>query len=348
MKVLGSDLKKGFLKVKVENLNDLWYLSDIIEEGDSVGGGVERKINLGGEGEKAKVIKKKFYCVIKVEKVDFNAEGHTLRLNGVIVSAPDDIPKGEHQAIGVELGEIISIFKEEWLGYQIDRINEAEKEVSNILVLIFDREESMFYMLEGQGPKLLLHLKGEVQKKAFEEGKGVFYKEIISKLKEYRERYKINTTIIASPSFWKEYLFSEMSDEDKKGVIQCSCSDVNEKTILEVLKRPELKHALQEDKNSREEGLIEELLENIHKNNAFYGVKEAREKIEIGNVILLLVSDKFIKQSREKGIYKQVEWMMKTAEKAKAKVTIISGEDAARKLDGLGGVAGVKRWKEEY
>ncbi|MEM4260024.1 MAG: mRNA surveillance protein pelota [Candidatus Woesearchaeota archaeon] len=348
MKVISSDFKKGFLKVKVENLNDLWCLSDIIEEGDSVGGIVERKINLSNEGEKAKITKKKFYCVIKTEKVDFNIENNSLKINGIIVTAPDDIPKGGYQSINVELGETISIIKDEWPSYQIDKILEVEKETSNILILIFDREESFFYLLENKGHKLLLHLKGEVQKKAFEGGKSVFYKDIIGKLKEYRERYKINTTIIASPSFWKEYLLSEMSEEDKKGIIQCSCSDVNEKTVNEVLKRPELKNALLEDKNSREELLIEELLANINKNNAFYGLKEAREKIEIGNVVKLLVSNRFIKQSREKGNSKQIDLLMRAADKLKAKVFIISGEEVAKKLDGLGGIAGIKIWKEEY
>jgi protein pelota len=348
MKILGSDLKAGFLKVSIDSLNDLWYLSDIIEVGDTVGGSVERKLNLGGEGEKAKIIKKRFFAVIRVEKVDFSAENDILRINGVIVQAPDDIPKGEHQSIPIELNTTVSITKQEWLSYQVDRINEATKQQSNILIVIFDREEAYFYTLKSKGFELLIQIKGDVQKKDFEDGKGNFYRDIADKIKEYRERLQIKTTIVASPSFWKEYLFKEMDDEESKGIISSSCSDVNDKTINEVLKRPELKRALEDDKQSQELTLIEELLANIHKNNAFYGMKESKEKIAVGNVITVLVSDLFIKECREKGIYRELDHLMKLAEKNKAKVILLSSDEAANKLSGLGGIAGIKRWKEEY
>ena len=36
MKKLGGDFKKGSVKLKVESLDDLWYLSQIIDIGDLV------------------------------------------------------------------------------------------------------------------------------------------------------------------------------------------------------------------------------------------------------------------------------------------------------------------------
>ena len=38
MKAIFSDIKKGEYKIKVENLDDLWYLNQIIEANDLVGG----------------------------------------------------------------------------------------------------------------------------------------------------------------------------------------------------------------------------------------------------------------------------------------------------------------------
>ena len=47
-----SDFKKGEAKVKIENLDDLWYLNQIIDSGDLVKGKTLRKIQIGQEGQR--------------------------------------------------------------------------------------------------------------------------------------------------------------------------------------------------------------------------------------------------------------------------------------------------------
>ena len=65
MKIIHQNLKHGEIKLKAENLDDLWYLSSIIEPGDLVRGQTERKIKLGDEGDRQqKVIKKKVTLAI--------------------------------------------------------------------------------------------------------------------------------------------------------------------------------------------------------------------------------------------------------------------------------------------
>ena len=59
MKLIHSDIKKGIVKVKVENLDDLWYLNRIIEKNDFIKGKTLRKIKIGEETQrKQKTIKK--------------------------------------------------------------------------------------------------------------------------------------------------------------------------------------------------------------------------------------------------------------------------------------------------
>ena len=55
MKIIHKDLKKGELKIKVDSSQDLWYLSNIIEQDDRVSGMTERKVKLGGTEEKSKI-----------------------------------------------------------------------------------------------------------------------------------------------------------------------------------------------------------------------------------------------------------------------------------------------------
>ena len=60
MKILKKDLKKGFAHLKTDSVEDLWYLSHIIDPGDSVRSSTERKIKIGGEDTRnQKVIRKK-------------------------------------------------------------------------------------------------------------------------------------------------------------------------------------------------------------------------------------------------------------------------------------------------
>ena len=59
MKILAFNPKGGTIKLKAENLDDLWYLSGIIEPKDLVTGLTQRKIKLGDSTEgNAKIIKK--------------------------------------------------------------------------------------------------------------------------------------------------------------------------------------------------------------------------------------------------------------------------------------------------
>ena len=44
MKKIFEDLKHGIVKIKIENLDDLWYLSTIVDKGDLVKGETFRKI----------------------------------------------------------------------------------------------------------------------------------------------------------------------------------------------------------------------------------------------------------------------------------------------------------------
>ena len=71
MKLINSDLKKGRVKVKIENLDDLWYLNQIIESHDIIKGKTFRKIKIGQEDQrKQKVSKKTVFLVVEVENVE--------------------------------------------------------------------------------------------------------------------------------------------------------------------------------------------------------------------------------------------------------------------------------------
>ncbi len=350
MQIIKKNLRQGEVTVKVNNPEDLWFLSQVINVDDSIKGKTERKIKIGKEDDrKQSVTRKTVFLEIKAEKIEFHKYSENLRISGIILQGPDDVPRGSHHTFNIEEGKVVTIKKEEWLGYQLEKIKEATQKLkTKILIVLMDREEALFALLKHQGYEALAKLKGEVAKKNVETGsKKNFYSEIITKLKEYDKRLEPRNIIIASPSFWKEYLMKEMPDELKEKITLSTCSDIKETAIQEVLQRPELFKVLESDRAAKELGMVEDLLKAISKDEACYGLKECKEKVEIGAVKELLVSYEFIHKTREQNKHKEVESMMKLAEKMKAKVHILSTEEAEKKLVGLGGIAGILRWKTQ-
>ena len=167
MKLLYSNLKKGEVKVLTQNLDDLWYLSTIIEPKDIMQGKTLRKIKTQTSEEKSKeATKRPIFLKLEVEKVEFSKHSSILRVSGIIKSAPEDIPLGEHHTFNIDDNTVITIIKEKWLRHQIDKLKEACSEAkSSLLICVHDREEAYFALFKKYDYEILAHIKGEVQKK---------------------------------------------------------------------------------------------------------------------------------------------------------------------------------------
>ena len=143
----------------------------------------------------------------------------------------------------------------------------------------------------------------------------------------------------------------EVRDEELKNkIILATCSSVGENAINEVIKRPETSEALKQDRIAKEYKLVEELFAEISKNNlASYGLKETKNSAEAGAVKHLLITDSLIQEKRMEEKYEEIEHIIKTADSAKGDITIISSDhEAGKKLDGLGGIAAILRYKISY
>jgi len=353
MRILHKNLKQGEIKIQVNTLDDLWYLSSIIEEKDCVAGPTERKIKIGDSERNQQVIRKTVFMEITVERVEFHKYANMLRVSGKITQGPEDVPRGTYHTFNVELNTEFVIKKEYWLNYQLDKLKEAtEAKQANALICIVDRDSAYFALMKKYGYEFLLELKGDVQKKASpEKVKSTFYVDVIKQLEEYETRYSLDKIILASPGFWKEYLQEQIKNKDiAKKIILASCSDVSKTAFEEVLKRPETITALKDDRIVKEITLVDELLKEIVKEgNATYGVKETQKAAEAGAVKELLLTDALIQKTRQENTFGKIDHIMKTVDNANGKVHIISAEhESGKKIDGLGGMAGITRYKMNY
>jgi len=86
MKIIKKNLKKQELTLKIENLDDIWVLNQVIEPNDIVKGKTERKIKIGDSSDRnIKVVRKSIFLSIKVEKTDISENSEILRVLGTIL-----------------------------------------------------------------------------------------------------------------------------------------------------------------------------------------------------------------------------------------------------------------------
>jgi protein pelota len=342
MKILAKD--KYVVKVQPEYLEDLWVLENIIDVGDMVKARTVRKIKKEGE-RKSDVSRKQMTLTLRVEKTELKS---VLRISGKIMFGPEDIPKGSYHSLVIEPQTSLSITKEEWLSFQKERLQEATlTKPPSIIMVLFDREEALFAKLTRTGYDVLARIKGNVvQKRMKTKVKDDFYPLILQKLEEYAVRYASDKVIVASPAFWKDELIKVIKNNPlKKKMIFASCSSVTPQAIVEVLKRPETKTALAQDRFVKESRVVELLLTEIAKDGkVVYGFKNTKVAVEAGAVKKLIITDVLIKELREQQKYSSLDYVMRLVEQQKGTVMIISFT-AGKKLQGLGGIAGFLRYK---
>jgi len=347
MKQVYKNIKKGEVKLVIGDPEDLWYLYRLIEAGDTVRGKTQRKIHLSAEG-KARVVKKTVFLAVQVEKVSF--EGESLRVSGVVQEGTEEVPSGSHHSFNLEQGDTFTLIKERWGSYYLDILKESLKgRMPPLLICVHDREEAYFALVKKQGYDVLGHIKGMVEKKREGVRGKDFYKDIAQQLEEYDKRFGVRKIIIASPAFFKEDLLKKVG-ELKKKVLLSTCSSVGKNGIEEVLKRKETQTALQEDRVAQEMILVEDVLGRIQKDEAVsYGLEETKKAVEAGAVEDLLITDNLIKRSHEEKTFEEIDGLMKFVDQSKGKIHIISSEhEGGKKLDGLGGIAGLLRYKLTY
>jgi stalled ribosome rescue protein Dom34 len=119
---------------------------------------------------------------------------------------------------------------------------------------------------------------------------------------------------------------------------------VDETAIREILLRPELQQALRSQRSARETKITEKILECLAKEKLIYGMHDLKAAIAEGNIAELIVSENAIVKAREDDAFAELEQLMRAASVLKATVHLLSTEDAMGRVDGLGGVVGIKRW----
>ena len=351
MKIIEEDEKEGIVEILPETLDDLWHLSHIIEVGDNASSKTTRRIqdNTGDKLRSDRGVKKTFYLGLDIENISFQLFTGKLRLTGVITRGPEDlIPLGSHHTLEVKLNNSITIRKDRWPKWAINRLNQAidaSKKLSAIIVVLEDDTATMGLIrqfgIEYYGP-----IKGHVSGKRIldkNRQKSIieFYEKVIESIVKFDS---IQNIVLAGPGFVKndfyDYLKDKHADLAKMSIIE-STGAGGRNGIAEVLKKGTVEKLTSENRVAQEMAAVNDLLTQIAKNSSkiAYGIRETKNAINLGAVSQLLILDTIVPED-------DMGNMMDMVENMKGEVMVISSEhDGGKQLESLGGVAAILRYE---
>ncbi|MCS7103445.1 MAG: mRNA surveillance protein Pelota, partial [Candidatus Korarchaeum sp.] len=140
MRVLEEDLKKGLVKVKIDSLNDMYWLLTVIEKGDLVTMRTFRRVKQDGiradSGERVPMT-----LTIEVDKVKLDQYSSRLRISGIVRVGPEKFGiQGQHHTFSVEEGSVLMIIKKSWGKAHLDILKRAESlsEKGEIVLVAID------------------------------------------------------------------------------------------------------------------------------------------------------------------------------------------------------------------
>jgi len=346
MKIIFKDLKHGEIKLMPENLDDIWHLYNIINEGDIVRGITYR--TEAGKDDKIrskKSEKKRMKLGIRVKEVKFHEFSDRLRIHGIIEEGPQDLGSFHTLNINADAVDKISIVKKEWIQYQLDRIDEAVK-LRNQSILTFislDEDTATIAILRQSGIQLIADIDSKRSGKMYEskDTEKEYFGEIISIIKTNKD--KDAPLIIVGPGFTRENLVKYGNNKEPALFNNClvyGTGNAGMNGIQEAIKSGIVENITKENRVIFETQLIEKLLEEIKKDGlATFGELEVDRALNNGAVERLLISDILVRA-------KKGENLLRIAKQNNSEFTIINTKhEVGKKFEGLGGIGALLRFK---
>lgn len=346
MKVLTYDKKTLFLKLRVETASDVWRLSRLLLEGDSVGAFTNRRDPEAPiDTPEAQRHRRPVFLSIRVEKIEFHEFTGHLRLTGPIVEGPFDI--GRHHTLDIETGTDVSITKPQITGSDWAIIDEGKKGSDDpvLVVACVDSSEGAIVRIRGRSRETVQEMtrrgtgkySGTAGKRQKDDEE--YIGSIIAILE--REAQNANGLVIAGPGFCKESVMKVWKETKRKGPqpTLASTSEAGVAGINELLRSGLATKALDGYVVAEEAKQVERLVGALGKSGlGAVGPAECVRAADAGAIEVLLVLDTHLRNS-------DVSTAIDLVKAQGGKVLIVRHDgEPGKRLGGLGGVSALLRY----
>ncbi len=346
LKVLFKDPKNKEIKLVAENLDDIWHLYNLIEEGDLVRAVCFRTDDQKDDKIRSKKSeKKKMKLGIRIEKINFHEFSDRLRLHGTIEEGPQDL--GSYHTLNIEADKMnsFSIVKDNWKHHHLERIDEAVKQRKQPLLIFvsLDEDEATVAILRQSGIQKIADISSKKSGKMYDcqDTSKDYFGEIFSVLKTVKKEE--SPVVVIGPGFTREHFIKEGKQKYPDIFENCRThatghSEMN--GINEAIKQGVVDQITKENRVAIETKFVEKVFEEIKKDGLVsYGESQVVDALENGAVERLLISDLLVR--RDNGIK-----ILEIAKNTNSKFTIINTmHEAGKKFEGIGGIAALLRFK---
>lgn len=357
MKLLEMHVKKGFVKVVPQSLDDLWHLYNVVYPGDQVVSRTTREIKVQAEYSRPQEGRRVTVTLgIKVENVLWDRSLNRLRIRGIITDIPEDIGgRGSYHTLNLVVNQPLTIIKSKWLKHQVDRLHKASHvETPLVLLAAIDDEEYAVAILRQYGldvkAERRIQLPGKLEPERRDETLKGYFKDALNLVHENWESLKCPIVVLGL-GFVKNGFVKYVEDKDKdvasaivdvKGVNSTGLAGINEAIRSGVLDK-----TLKNVRIAEETRHVEEVLTRlgVGKTDVAYGLDEITKAVQYGAVERLIVADAMLRESEDEKRL-ELEKIMREVEEKAGQITVVSTEhEAGHKLMGLGGIAALLRFR---
>jgi protein pelota len=332
-------------KLKVEELDDLWYIKSVLEKGDEISGVSYRRIKDETKSRADKGQRIRVFLGVRQEDSEFHEHSKTLRITGPLSHSSDPhVTLGSFHTLEVGIGDSITV-KKTWKKWQLERLNEAVKssKVGIVLIVSVEDGEADFAVLRRFGIDYAFRITATVAGKEMEDlytaSVKDFYDSVSRKIEDMKNKEGVSAVIICGPGFSKEKIFERLKSKKLESVYLEPAGCGGRAGIQEVLKRGAVEKIVEESRVSIETRKVEELFSRISKNEpASYGAKEVENATNLGSVETLLVTYTFLQKHNPEGLLEKVK-------RQRGEILVVSPDhDAGERLDAISGIGALLRF----
>jgi len=326
MKIIKFYESEGTLKLRADNLEDLWAIQRIIFKDDFVKSETKRRFRPeeGDIGELKDVVIK-----IKVEKTELDKAASRLRITGKIVEGRpvEYIKKNSYHTLNIAPGDEFYITKGAWHDYLINVLKNAVQDSKRprLGIIVVDDEKALSAYVLGYGiqfgKELYSHLSKRLSPKDFNEMQKKYFENVVDIIAGMR----VDTVLVAGPGFTKDDIKKHMEDSGRmsklgKNLVFESVSNSERSGVYELIKSEAVERILQKERIRLEFVLMEQFLKGLEIQKSVYGIENVRKALELHAITAMIVNDSVL------GL-EEIKTLLNLAENDRVNIEVFNSND---------------------